>query len=99
MPSINSLRALVLIAPMLVASPLLPDAIHAQVAVDIPDPGETVYEIRLGDGSVLFARIAELDEEQVVLVTVSGVRLEVDRSQLREIAPARGRVQDGDVWS
>ncbi|MXV96321.1 MAG: hypothetical protein F4Y07_12980 [Gemmatimonadetes bacterium] len=99
MPSINSLRALVLIAPMLVASPLLPDAIHAQVAVDIPDPGETVYEIRLGDGSVLFARIAELDEEQVVLVTVSGVRLEVDRSQLREIAPARGRVQDGEFWS
>ena len=99
MPSIISLRALVLIAPVLVASPLLPDAIRAQVAVDIPDPSETVYEIRLGDGSVLFARIAELDDEQVVLVTVSGVRLEVDRSQLREIVPARGRVQGGEFWS
>ncbi|MDE2783059.1 MAG: hypothetical protein OXK77_08895 [Gemmatimonadota bacterium] len=99
MPSINSLRALVFIAPVLVASPLLPDAIRAQAAVDIPDPGETVYEIQLGDGSVLFARIAELDDEQVVLVTVSGVRLEVDRSQLREIVPARGRVQDGEFWS
>jgi len=97
--TLNPLRALVLIAPLLVATPLLPDAIRAQAAVDIPDPGETVYEIQLGDGSVLFARIAELDEEQVVLVTVSGVRLEVDRSQLREIAPARGRVQGGEFWS
>ncbi len=99
MPSISYLRALVFIAPVLVASPLLPDAIRAQAAVDIPDPGETVYEIQLGDGSVLFASIVELDEEQVVLVTVSGVRLEVDRSQLREIAPARGRVQGGEFWS
>ena len=99
MPSISYLRALVFIAPVLVASPLLPDAIRAQAAVDIPDPGETVYEIQLGDGSVLFASIVELDEEQVVLVTVSGVRLEVDRSQLREIAPARGRVEGGEFWS
>ena len=99
MPSISYLRALVFIAPVLVASPLLPDAIRAQAAVDIPDPGETVYEIQLGDGSVLFASIVELDEEQVVLVTVSGVRLEVDRSRLREIAPARGRVQGGEFWS
>jgi len=99
MPSNMISRTLVFIAPALVASTLLPDAARAQATVDIPGPSETVYEIQLGDGSVLFARITELDEEQVVLITVSGVRLEVVRSRIQEIAPARGRVQDGEFWT
>ncbi|MDE0081650.1 MAG: hypothetical protein OXT72_03255 [Gammaproteobacteria bacterium] len=83
------------------AAILPPAAGEGQTTRDIPGPGDAVYEIQLADGSQVFARIAELDEdgELVVLVTVGGGRLEIDRSQIQQLRPARGRVRDGEFWS
>ena len=84
---------------VLVAAALLPAVASAQTPPDIPPPSDTVYEIQLGDGSVIFARIVELDQEQVVFITVGGGRLGIDRAQVRELRPARGRVENGEFWS
>lgn len=70
----------------------------AQEEVEALTPGEALYEIRLADGSVLFARIAALDGETIVLVTLGGTRLEVERSQIRDVSPAEGRVVEGEFW-
>ena len=83
--------------PMVAA--LVPVVAQAQTPPDIPDPSEVLYEIRLADGSQVFARVVELDEAQVVLMTAGGGRLEVDRSQIRELRPARGRFEDGEFWN
>ena len=72
---------------------------RAQTPPDIPAPSDTVYEIRLADGSVVFARVAEFDQNRVVLMTVGGGRLEVDRPQIRALRPARGQAVDGEFWS
>ena len=93
-----SVRTTLLTASVLAASVLLPAAIQAQAPPDIPPPSDTVYEVRLADGSVIIARITELDEERVVLTTPGGGRVEVDRAQVREIRPARGRMVEGELW-
>ena len=97
--SMSIVRTFLFAASVLAAAALLPPAAQAQTPPDLPDPSDTLYEIRLGDGSVLFARIAELDQARVVLVTAGGARLEIDRSQIRELRPARGRVSGGEYWS
>ena len=91
-------RNSLLTASVLVASVLLPAVIQAQVPPDIPPPGDTTYEVRLVDGSVIIARIAEVDEERVVLTTPGGGRLEIGRDQIREIRPVRGRIVEGELW-
>ena len=60
--------------------------------------GETLYEIRLTDGSVLFARVTEVEGETIVLVTSAGARLEVERSQIRAARVAEGRLVEGEFW-
>ena len=97
--SMSIVRTFLFAASVLAAAAFLPPAAQAQTPPDLPDPSDTLYEIRLGDGSVLFARIAELDQARVVLVTAGGARLEIDRSQIRELRPARGRVSGGEYWS
>ena len=97
--SMSIVRTFLFAASVLAAAAFLPPAAQAQTPPDFPDPSDTLYEIRLGDGSVIYARIAELDQAQVVLVTAGGARLEIDRSQIRELRPARGRVSGGEYWS
>ncbi len=87
------------LASLLVAAALLSPAAQAQVLPDLPAPSDTFYEIRFVDGSLIFARIAELDRERVVLTTLGGGRLEIDRRQIREVRPSRGRVVNGEFWS
>ncbi len=54
---------------------------------------------RLGDGSLIVAHIAEQDQARVVLITLGGGRLEIDRSQIPELRPARGRIVNDEFWS
>ena len=92
-------RMLLFAASFPVAATLTLATAKAQTPPDIPERGDTVYQIRLADGSEVFARIVELDAEQVVLVTAGGGRLEIDRSQITQLRPARGRVRDGEFWN
>ena len=66
--------------------------IRGQTPPDVPDPGEILHEIRLFDGSVLIGRVAAVHHDQVVLTTVAGVRIEIDRAQNQEPRPARERI-------
>lgn len=60
--------------------------------------GEAVLEVRLRDGSTLFARVVEIDGDRVVLRTDAGTRIEVERAQIRSASPVRGTIRDGEVW-
>ncbi len=70
----------------------------AQEGVAALTPGEELYEIRLMDGSVLFGRVTAVEGETIVLVTLVGARVEVERSQIRVARPAEGRVVEGEFW-
>ena len=83
-------------AAALVATVFLPVAVHAQAPPDIPAPSDTIHEVRLGDGSVIFARVVELDEERVLFETVGGARLDVERTGIDGVRPARGQTVDGE---
>lgn len=67
-------------------------------AQGLPGPGPTVYEVQLAGGSELFVRIVSVGDDEVVLRTVDGVELRVDRARLVGLQPARGRVVDGVFW-
>ena len=83
---------------LLFATALPHFAAHTQQVPEIPAPSDTVYEIRLGDGTLIFARIAAVDGERVEFATVDGGRIEVDRDQVHELRPARGRVVGSGFW-
>ena len=97
--SMSLVGILLFSASALVSTIVLPALVHAQTPPNIPAPSDTIYEVRLGDGSVIFARIVELDPERVVLETVGGGRLEIDRTQIRALRPARGQAVDGEFWT
>ncbi|MGD8278296.1 MAG: hypothetical protein PVH00_09740 [Gemmatimonadota bacterium] len=59
---------------------------------------DTVYRVRLADGSTLYGRVVESSEARVVVLTEAGVRVEVERSQIRDMTPLAGRLVNGQVW-
>ena len=85
-----------MMALLAIAAPVTPAL--AQVGVEALTVGETLYEIRLTDGSVLFARVIEVEGDTIVLVTSGDLRLEVARSQIREVRVAEGRIVEGEFW-
>jgi energy-converting hydrogenase Eha subunit B len=60
--------------------------------------GEELYEIRLTDGSTLFARVTSVESESVTLITSGGTRVEVDPSQVAAMQPAEGQLRSGEFW-
>ena len=72
--------------------------IMAQEGVEALSPGDDLHEIRLADGSVLFARVTAVDGETIVLLTLAGARVEVERSQIRGTQSAQGQVVRGEFW-
>lgn len=64
-----------------------------------PAPRDTVVEVRLRDGSVLYGRVVEETPERIVVVTVNGVRLEVPRAQVESLRASAGRVVEGAFWA
>lgn len=65
---------------------------------ELPAVSDTLYEIRLVDGSTLYGRVTAVDADRVVLQTEGGVRVELSRAQIRSAAPVRGTVHGGEVW-
>jgi hypothetical protein len=59
---------------------------------------DTIYEVRLADGSTFFGRVVTADDERVVFETSAGVRIEVARAQIRSMNAALGRMVDGQFW-
>ena len=97
--STSFLRSLVLTTGVLAAAQFVFAGAAAQVRPGIPEPSDTIYEVRLSDGTVTFARITAVDRETVVLTTVAGGRLEIDRSHIVDLSPATGEVVNGEFWN
>ncbi len=81
---------------LVVVATALPATARAQAPPDIPPPSDTIYEVALGDGSVVYGRVVEVDQERVILETVAGVRIDVERAGIGAIRRARGRVVEGE---
>ena len=88
--------ALLVMSVLAIAAPASPA--FAQADVEALIPGEDLYEVRLADGSVLFARVTAVEGGRIVLVTLGGARIEVERSLIRMARRAEGRVVEGEFW-
>src|SRR5688500_10232333 len=77
-PALRTMLGLIGIAGLLLVWPVASPAAAQQPAPIIP--GDTVMEVRLTDGSVLYGRIVATDGDRVTIVTESGGRIEVDRA-------------------
>jgi hypothetical protein len=71
-----------------------------EAAAQVPDlqPGETVWEVRLADGSAIIGVVVEATAERVTLETPAGTRITVARAQIRSARVAEGRIVDGAYW-
>jgi hypothetical protein len=93
----SSRRALLLAVAVLLTAITAPHVAVAQVPVGLA-PSDTVWEVRLTDGSVLLARVEAADAQRLVLRTEGGARVELERAQVRDVRPAAGRFVDGQYW-
>lgn len=59
---------------------------------------DTVYEVRLADGSVLFGRVTEQTADELTLETQGGATIRLRRGQIVSMRPLRGRMVAGQVW-
>jgi hypothetical protein len=66
--------------------------------VSIPEPGETLYQVELRDGSSVVVRVTAVNEQAVVLTTVGGATVTVERAQILRISAIEGTVSDGRFW-
>lgn len=82
------MRAIVPIALAILAAP------HAVAAQEAPD---SVREVRLIDGSTLYGTVLD-DGDPLRLRLLSGDEISIARVRIRSIAPAKGRVRDGELW-
>ena len=88
-----------LLAVLLCASALaLPGRAAAQVTDTVGVAADSLYTIRLTDGSVIYGRIVEDAADVVTVETQAGVRLRLERGQIESITPLQGRVVNGEVW-
>lgn len=59
---------------------------------------DTVLEIRLADGSVIYGRIVSSEGGRIVIQTAARARIEVERAQVRSARAVGGETRDGEVW-
>lgn len=93
-----SVRAPLLALVLLVGSLGLAAPAAAQATPPVAAT-DTIYEVRLRDGAVLYGRIVEQDAARIVLVSVAGIRSEIPRTQIERIRATGGTAQDGVYWA
>lgn len=59
---------------------------------------DTLYEIRLTDGSTIFGRVVAVEGDAMVVETSAGARITLAPGQIRLMRPVRGRVVEGEMW-
>jgi hypothetical protein len=77
-------------------------AISTPASAQIPPSfvaSDTVYEVQLADGSTIIGRITAVSGDVITFETQAGIRVQVDRIQIRRIRPVQGRIQGGEVWT
>jgi hypothetical protein len=83
--------------------PLLAVAAASRGAPAQPAPptivvSDTVLEIRLTDGSILYGRVMAIEGDRVTIATESGGRIEVARAGIARVQRVRGRLVGGERW-
>ncbi|CAN5337796.1 hypothetical protein BH23GEM4_BH23GEM4_09980 [soil metagenome] len=71
----------------------------AAQAADTVAVADTLREIRLADGSVIYGRIVAAEKDSVTIRTAGEATLQVPRAQIVSARPVRGRIVAGEVWS
>jgi hypothetical protein len=61
-------------------------------------PAPTIVELQLKDGSIIFGVVEQESPDRLVLRTLAGAVVEVSRTQVVSMQPARGQVVDGQFW-
>lgn len=100
-PAVSSRTASPLLAVLALAAAAVLTFPVRPAAAQEPAPAvaaDSLVEVRLTDGSVLIGRIVQESAERLVVVTQGGTRVELDRSQVRSVTPARGRMVAGEFW-
>jgi preprotein translocase subunit YajC len=91
---VRSLRWLLACTLFLAVSP---GAVQAQDTATLA-VSDTIWEVRLTDGTLLVGRVVAATEERVTIETAAGTRVDVARAQIRSLRLAEGRVVDGAYW-
>lgn len=76
---------------------VIPVGAQAQQAGTPAAAADTVTEVRLRDGSVLYGQVVEETSDRIVLVTTSGARVEIARSEITSMRRSVRRAS-GEVW-
>ncbi|HEU4882266.1 MAG TPA: hypothetical protein VFT45_08480 [Longimicrobium sp.] len=88
---------------------LLPAVLPLALAFALPRPAaaqvdtvavvaDSLYTIRLSDGSVLYGRVTEQTADALTVETQSGATVRLRRDQVVSITRLAGRVVNGEVW-
>lgn len=83
---------------LVAAAALPPTPVAAQAGVPAVTAADTIYEVRLRDGSVLYGRIIESNDARIVLLTAAGLRLELPRAQIESQRITSGVARNGTYW-
>ena len=87
-------------AVSLILTVCLQTASQAQDLRDVPNPSDTLYVVELDNGSQIIGRIAEVDDEKVVVTLQGGGQAEFTRAQISEVRLAtKWRVVRGKLWA
>jgi hypothetical protein len=93
-----AVRALAAVAVLGCAALARPAAARAQADTLPPAASDTLREIHLADGSVVYGYILSDEGGRLVIRTAVGARIEVDRAQVRSTRAVRGTAREGRVW-
>ena len=87
-----------LLLALLLASAAGPSAAQSDVRIQQLVPSDTLYEMRLADGTTYVGRVESVAGDTIRVRTVSGVGVELQRGQLEAVHIARGKVVKGQFW-
>ncbi|MEO5510019.1 MAG: hypothetical protein ABIV28_04305 [Longimicrobiales bacterium] len=76
----------------------LPTTVRAQNAPTATTDTST-YQIKLADGSSIMGKIESRDATHVVIVTTSGIRMDIPASSIIDIRAATGKMVNGRYWA
>jgi hypothetical protein len=71
---------------------------RAAAQAALPAVGDTVHEFRLVDGSVVYGRVVEAEADAVTVETAAGVRIRVERGQLRAVRAVPAGAAERGEW-
>ena len=94
----NIVRRLAAAAVVLAFASVLPSAARGQTPAPTVVVSDTVMEIRLNDGSVLYGRITAIEGERVIITAESGGRSDVGLAQIVSVRPTTSRLVGTERW-